>query len=220
MTVAEKKPEMIWAGSPDLEKLTIPIQSVSVDPSNVRLHDKRSVDAIASSLREFGQQKPVVVKDGVVIAGNGTLDAAIKSLGWTHIAAVRFKAPGQEQENKARGFKIADNRSAELSDWDLQKLGQELGDLTELFDSMDLGFSADELEPLLEADWTPAEIEPLDDFDSPGGGSPHAANIRLTEGQFEKFEGVSRVIRKQHQGRVSDGEVVEILCEKYLESSE
>ena len=58
--------------APGLLKLARPIADLSPDPANARHHDEISIDAIAASLRRFGQQKPIVVDPkGVVIAGNG-----------------------------------------------------------------------------------------------------------------------------------------------------
>lgn len=99
----------------------IAIDSVSPDPANARLHGERNLAAIKDSLRAFGQQKPIVVdKRGVVIAGNGTLEAA-KALGWKDIAIVRTDL----EPSQATAFGIADNRTGELAEWDgevLEKL--------------------------------------------------------------------------------------------------
>lgn len=90
------------------------IADLSLDPSNVRKHDRKNLDAIKASLRKFGQQKPIVVDaKGIVIAGNGTMTAA-QELGWTEIAVVRTELAGVE----ATAFAIADNRSAELAEWE------------------------------------------------------------------------------------------------------
>ena len=94
------------------EKLKI--TELSLDPANVRKHDRKNLDAIKASLRKFGQQKPIVVDaKGIVIAGNGTMTAA-QELGWTDIAAVRTELVGVD----ATAFAIADNRSAELAEWE------------------------------------------------------------------------------------------------------
>ena len=113
---------------------TIALADLSLDPSNVRKHSRRNLDAIKASLRKFGQQKPIVVDaKGIVLAGNGTLTAA-KELGWTEIQIVRTQLEGVE----ATMFAIADNRTAELAEWEdslaevLQKLqadGHDLGEL-------------------------------------------------------------------------------------------
>ena len=125
-----------------------PIRGLVADPANARKHGERSIDGLKGSLLRWGQQKPIVFDEkGVVVAGNGTLEAA-KALGWTHIAAVRSDLAGIERT----AYAIADNRLAELSEWDADALGQLLGalpsDLTgicgfEAGDLARLGFDPD-----------------------------------------------------------------------------
>jgi len=118
-----------------IEKLLI--SSLSLDPSNVRKHSKKNLEAIKASLRKFGQQKPIVVDaKGIVIAGNGTLTAA-QELGWTDIQIVRTELAGVE----ATAFAIADNRTAELAEWEEDKLNAVLRSLQdEGFELVDVGF--------------------------------------------------------------------------------
>jgi len=94
------------------------VDELAKDPKNRRLHDSRNIEAIKESLKEFGQQKPIVVdpKDKVV-AGNGTLEAA-SQLGWTEIDTVSTKLRGVKQ----RRYSAADNRTAELAKWDVEGL--------------------------------------------------------------------------------------------------
>ena len=100
----------------------IPCADLHNDPANVRKHGDQNLAAIKASLARFGQQKPIVVNaDGVVIAGNGTLMAA-RALGWQTIKAVRTNLAGSE----ATAFAIADNRTAELAEWDDAALQQQL----------------------------------------------------------------------------------------------
>jgi len=100
----------------------VPIESLVGDPANVRKHDQKNLDAIKGSLARFGQQKPVVVgANNVVIAGNGTIAAAL-SLGWKEIAIVRSELIGPD----ATAYAIADNRTAELATWDNDALTQQL----------------------------------------------------------------------------------------------
>jgi ParB-like chromosome segregation protein Spo0J len=97
---------------------SVAIASLSADPANARKHGQRNLDAIAASLCRFGQQKPIVVDShGVVRAGNGQL-AAARALGWTHIRVVRSDLPATE----LTAFAIADNRTAELAEWDAEIL--------------------------------------------------------------------------------------------------
>lgn len=116
------------------------VSDLEYDPQNVRQHDVANIQAIQKSLQEFGQRKPIVINpDRVVIAGNGTLQAA-RLLGWTEIATV--EVPADWSEEKAKAFAIADNRTAELANWDQEKLTLQLAELQEAGYELDqLGFS-------------------------------------------------------------------------------
>jgi len=118
-----------WITS-DLRSLAVPIEQVAPSEKNPKEHDHRSIAAICASLREYGQRKPIVVNrsDGQVIAGNGTLQAAL-TLGQRAIAVVWV----EDDPQTASGYAISDNRSAEFSRWDQEMLGELLGgvDLSE-----------------------------------------------------------------------------------------
>ncbi len=136
---------------------TVPCDTLSFDPANLRKHGKKNIDAIKASLRRFGQQKPIVVDaKGIVLAGNGTL-AAAQELGWKEIQIVRTDLSGTQ----ATAFGIADNRSAELAEWD-EKLGDVLASLkAEDFPLEDIGFDAADLEELApEAAGSDVDAEP------------------------------------------------------------
>jgi DNA modification methylase len=125
----------------------VPIGSLSADPANARLHDQRSIDAIANSLKRFGQQKPIVCDAaGVTVAGAGLLAAAVQ-LGWTHVAAVRSQLVGAERV----AYGIADNRTAELSTWDDDALRALVGSMPEDMAAAS-GYTQDELQQLLAGD--------------------------------------------------------------------
>lgn len=130
--------------SKPLRKHLVPITSLSADPANARLHDQRSIDAIANSLKRFGQQKPIVCDAaGVTVAGAGMLMAA-QQLQWTHVAAVRSELAGAERV----AYGIADNRSAELSAWDDEALRSLVGSMPEDLAGAS-GYTPDELEELM-----------------------------------------------------------------------
>ncbi len=119
----------------------LPIPSLSPDPANARKHPDRNLEQIKASLRRFGQQKPIVIDaNNVVRAGNGTL-AAAKALGWKTIAAVRSDLVKSE----LTAYAIADNRSAELAEWDAEILSATLTDPA----IGDVGFSIDEIDKML-----------------------------------------------------------------------
>jgi 1-aminocyclopropane-1-carboxylate deaminase/D-cysteine desulfhydrase-like pyridoxal-dependent ACC family enzyme len=131
---------------------TIKISELQLDPNNARKHDDSNLTAIKNSLATFGQRKPIVVgKGNVVVAGNGTITAA-KKLGWKEIDIVRV--PEEWTLDQAKAFALADNRTAELADWDESILASQLVELeTEGWDIAMLGFEkqidddADQTEP-------------------------------------------------------------------------
>ena len=125
----------------------VPIESISTDPANLRKHDERNISAIIASLRRFGQQHPIVIDSrGIVLAGNGRYEA-IKRLGWPTILAVRSDLAGVD----ATAYAIADNRTAELANWDDTALAETLRALqSEEFEIEAAGFTGDEVDQLIE----------------------------------------------------------------------
>ena len=100
----------------------VPVDQLHNDPANVRKHGEANLAAIKASLTRFGQQHPIIATpEGVVIAGNGRLMAA-RALGWRTVKVVRTSLAGAE----ATAFAIADNRTAELAEWDEAALQQQL----------------------------------------------------------------------------------------------
>jgi ParB-like chromosome segregation protein Spo0J len=114
------------------------------DQDNARKHTVENIEAIKESLRAFGQQKPIVIgEDNTVIAGNGFLMAA-KALGWKTINVVRTTLSGPE----ATAFAIADNRTAELAQWDMYNLRKSLEDMESSL-RMATGFATSEIQGIL-----------------------------------------------------------------------
>ena len=139
---------------------TLPISELTPDPNNARRHDAANLLAIAGSLEQFGQRKPIVIDQAnVVVAGNGTLDAA-KKLGWSTIQVVRVPADWSPTQIKA--FALADNRTAELASWDKATLDAQLAELDDLgWELKGIGFeyeAPDDLSNIIE-DTLPGEIE-------------------------------------------------------------
>ena len=121
-----------------VEIKSVPISGLVFDPNNARKHSPQNLKAIASSLEKFGQRKPIVVHNGVIIAGNGTIEAA-KSLGWTEITIT--EVPNDWDIATAKAFAIADNRTAELAEWDTPVLVSQLLEMEdEGWDLKDFGF--------------------------------------------------------------------------------
>ncbi len=137
--------------TPDLRTLAVPIESLEADPRNARRHGDQNKAAIRASLDQNGQLKAISVDaDGVILAGNGTWEQA-KALGWKYIARARTHLTGAA----AMRWAIADNRTAELADWDQDELDRQIDEIsTSLadFDLADIGFDDKQLDALMAGD--------------------------------------------------------------------
>jgi ParB-like chromosome segregation protein Spo0J len=123
------------------------ITSIRPYEKNPRVNDG-AVDAVAASLKQFGFRQPIVVDaDGVIICGHTRYKAAQK-LGLAKVPVHVAKDLTPEQ---VKAYRIADNKTAELAEWDMDLLPIELKDLQAAdFDLSMLGFDEDELAKLLD----------------------------------------------------------------------
>lgn len=102
-------------------------------------HNDQAVDSVAESIRQFGFQQPIVVDtDGVIIVGHTRLKAA-KKLGLKTVPVIVAENLSEE---KAKAYRLADNKTGELAGWNFELLGIELEELKELsdIDMTDFGF--------------------------------------------------------------------------------
>jgi DNA modification methylase len=123
---------------------TLRIADLTLDPNNARQHDEKNLKAIMGSLKEFGQRKPIVITEaGTIVAGNGTVEAA-KRLGWLEIEVVRV--PSDWTDAQVKAFAIADNRTAELANWNQEVLTSQLLELeAEGWELAEFGFESLEM---------------------------------------------------------------------------
>ena len=136
------------------------VEDIHQDPANVRTHSGKNLDAIKASLSKFGQQKPIVIdKKGIVLAGNGTL-AAAREMGWATINIVRTDLDSMH----ATAYAIADNRTAELAEWDYIALGKLLSGL-DLDVLCATGFQEHDLKNLTAPYQASEDAESLEDFE-------------------------------------------------------
>ena len=173
---------------------TLQIKDLTPDPQNARQHDEKNLKAIQGSLKEFGQRKPIVITEaGVIVAGNGTVEAA-KRLGWTKIDAV--KVPGDWTPDQVKAFALADNRTAELASWNSEILSAQIRELDEAdFPILELGF-----EPLE----FPTEQEWENLFDATAGEKKEIQQISFTlhQDQAEMIQGA--LAKSKEMGEFGD----------------
>jgi DNA modification methylase len=165
--------------------------------NNPRLNDD-AVDAVAASIREFGFRQPIVVDaEGVIVVGHTRYKAALK-LGLEKVPVHIAKDLTPEQ---IKAYRIADNKTAELSDWNYDLLPIELGELKGMnYDLGLLGFDPDELAKLLDPGvkdglCDPDEVPaPPDEATTQPGDLWVLGNHRLLCGDSAKAEDVDRLL--------------------------
>ena len=181
-------------------KLTIeyvPIGGIRPYQNNPRENDG-AVDAVACSIQAFGFKVPIIL-DGnhEIVAGHTRYKAALK-LGITEVPVIRADDLTPEQ---VRAFRLADNKTAELAEWDYTLLPIELTELQGMdFDLNLLGFSQDELAKLLDTGvkdglCDPDEIpQPPDEAITNPGDLWILGDHRLLCGDSSKPEDVDRLL--------------------------
>ena len=197
--------------NPELAPLTRRIEDLRIDPANVRSHSPKNIEAIVASLQKFGQQKPIVInRENVVLAGNGTLEAA-SAMGASEIAALVFDGDSKSFE---AAYAIADNRTAELAEWDFPALSLSLKGLADDgLDLAELGWDQNELDLLLKAKWDAPLEEPLPGAGEDAKGQTHGVRpIVISQDQRDAFDRACRIIRSE----LDDDTVSEQRCFSYI----
>ncbi len=136
-----------------------PLDSITPYDQNPRVNDG-AVDAVAASLREFGFRQPIVVDaEGVIVVGHTRWKAA-KKLG---LEKVPVHVAKELTPAQAKAYRIADNQTATIAEWDFDLLPVELKELEALnFDLGLLGFEAGELAEIMAPAGNPGLTDPDD----------------------------------------------------------
>lgn len=127
----------------------VPIGEIIPYENNPR-NNKKAVDIVAKSIKEFGFQNPIILDiKGEIIAGHTRLLAAQK-LELKEVPIIRAENLTEEQ---VKAFRIMDNKSAENATWDETLLKQEFTELEDLDYDLDLtGFSSMETGNILDVE--------------------------------------------------------------------
>jgi len=195
--------------NPALSPFVVLISSLKLDPKNARTHSERNIEVVAESLDQFGQQIPVVYDNKrTVLKGNATIQAAL-SLNWKHIAASPFDSTDPKL---LTGFKITDNKSAELAAWSYETLAEDIKKTIDGLDWGRLGWEQYELDPLMQADWQPPQVDPNEM--EPGD---RLMAIMVTKDQKAIFDqAIEKVHKESGKGDIKDGHGLELICLDFL----
>lgn len=164
-----------------LRKMVLPANLCAPHPDNARLHN---LPAIAQSLRDYGQQTPIVVQatTGFIVKGNGTWEAATRLLNWQNLA----QSWEDFDDQTAIGYLLADNKSSDSARYEKAKVTKLLRQLANADQLQLSGWTADELD-----DYEVGETPLLTEIEQFTGGYADAG----TEEQAE---------RKAKEGRTGE----------------
>ena len=145
----------------------LPVSEVRPYEKNPR-KNAEAVKYVKASIEKFGFKQPIIVDSNrVIIAGHTRLEAA-KSLGMAEVPCI---VADDLTDAQAKALRLADNKVAEFSEWDLDLLGGELGELADFsdIDMGDFGFDLSEFDNIglndeeteIVEDEVPEEVEPV-----------------------------------------------------------
>jgi len=163
-----------------------------------------AVEKVADSIKEFGWQQPIVVDEEKIILAGHTRHLAALSMGLKEVPVLIAKGLTEAQK---KAYRIVDNKTSELAEWDKELLKSEFLALQELdFDLNLTGFDLDEIakmsgEDLMQFDEELDEIdESLEFNDLDGANANHVKSLMLyldTETE-PKFKQMCMKIQEKH----------------------
>jgi len=106
-----------------MKLVKVPIGEIRQYANNPRFITDEAIEAVKESIRQTDYISPVILdEENVVLAGHTRL-RALYELGYTEVDCVRVEGLSDEQKRK---FRLLDNKTAEIADWDTEKLIEEL----------------------------------------------------------------------------------------------
>ena len=147
---------------------------VMLPVSEVRPYEKnprKNADAVKfvkASIEQFGFKVPIIIDSNrVIVCGHTRLEAA-KSIGMAEVPCI---VADDLTDAQVKALRLADNKVAEFSEWEMNLLGEELGELAEIsdIDMGDFGFDLSEFDNIgmdaeekeVVEDEVPEEVEPV-----------------------------------------------------------
>lgn len=143
---------------------------------NIDIHDLKpykynprdnseAIEVVANSIQEFGFKVPIVVAgDMTIIAGHTRLEAA-KIIGLKEVPCI---IADDLSDSQIKAFRVADNKIAEIAEWDRDLLVTEMEELLNLdFDMEKFGFSEQEINSLMNSEFDLSEVGELEEYEEP-----------------------------------------------------
>ena len=157
---------------------TMSLDLIKPNPTNPKMHSAKQIRQIANSIVAFGFTNPLLIDEhGELIAGHGRYQAA-RLLGFTSVPVIVVAGLSRA---KRRALAIADNKIAENSGWDRERLALEIPELTDLLSAEGLDISILGFEPVeidqLQTDFEEASSDPDDSIDPQWLDVPWSVNL-------------------------------------------
>lgn len=147
-----------------MEIINVKIDELKEYENNPRNNDD-AVRAVENSIKEFGFKVPIVIDENNVIVAGHTRIKACRNLG---IEVVPCIVADDLTEEQIKAFRLVDNKTSELAEWDFNKLNAELYELS--LDMTQFEFEIDDL-----------DIDDFgDDFELPDDDKPSTRTITLS----------------------------------------
>lgn len=86
----------------------------------------KAVKAVAESIKQFGFKVPIIVDKKLVIIAGHTRALAARKLGLTEVPCI---IADDLNEDQVKAFRLVDNKVAEIAEWDIEALIQELNEI-------------------------------------------------------------------------------------------
>lgn len=180
----------------------VPIEQLRPNPNNPRQNDA-AVEAVARSIQAYGFNNPIITDGDLNIAAGHTRLKAAGLLGLQIVPVIRIEGL---VGSKFTGFSIADNKTAEIAEWDLERLNKLVAELNQDidFDITSLGFDDRELTEIL--DWDYCDDDDRADEAPPLPQKPITrpgdlwilGDHRLLCGDAKSVEHLQRLVNGQH----------------------
>jgi len=140
-------------GVPQISIQYVSIGKLKKYEQNVKVHTKKQIKKLVSSMKQFGVVTPILVdKDFTVIAGHGRLEA-FEQLNFSKVPVVMLE---HLTETQVRAYRLADNRIAEEAYYDENLLRIELEEiiLDDEIEITDIGFDISEIDSIIIDNYT------------------------------------------------------------------
>lgn len=134
--------------------------------NNARINDK-AVDIVANSIQEFGFKNPCIIDTNNVLIAGHTRVLACKKLGISKVPCI---VADDLTEDQIKAFRIADNSSAQIAEWDMEKLMKELEDIEYDMSKFGLSEQLDSIQKIIDDQKEPEE----DEYEEPENLEPKA----------------------------------------------